>query len=161
MNKRRPFTTILERVVFGAMIAISLLLLGGLVVPAVNGYWRTRGETTVVARLLEVESRTRSGRRGSTSETLVNYEYEVDGRQWRGGRVSLFAVSGPFYPELSGAHRDGRGIRIYIDARDPSYSVYHREFTWWPLSLAVVMATGFGVMGMHGLYWCWKNPKRG
>ena len=150
---------VIEWIVFGSMLGLGMFFFGGLVVPTIYGHWRTRSKTTVPATLTSVET-VASGRVGRKT-TVAHYEYEFGGRAYRGERISLWAYPGRFHRELDFALRRNASITVYIDPEDPSYSVYHRGFTLWPFSGAVIMAVGTAGFGVYGLRWCSKRRSRG
>jgi hypothetical protein len=153
--KPESFKAVIERIVFGFILGLGMLFFGGVVVPTIYGHWRTRSKTTVPATVTSVE--TVVGRK----TTVATYEYESRGRTYRGDRISLWAYPGRFHRELDFAHRRNARITVYIDPKDPSYSVYDRGFTLWPFSGAVIMALGTAGFGFYGLRWCSKQRSRG
>lgn len=155
LAKAQSSKAVIERIVFGSLVGLGMLFFGASVIPTVYGHWRTRSKTTVPATLTSVET-VASGRYGRR-ETLARYEYEFGGRAYQGDRVSLWAYTGRFHRELESALRYNARIRVYIDPKDPFYSVYDRGFTLWPFSGAVIMALGTAGLGIYCLRWCSKQ----
>lgn len=159
--KRRSPKAIIEYLVFGSLTGLGVLFFCTTIVPAVYGHWRTREKTTVPATLISVEA-VDLGRVGRPREgTAAKYEYEFGGGKYQGEKVTLWARTGRFYRELDAALRHRATIRVYVDPKDPRYSVYHREFTPWPFAGAVALAFGAAGFGVYGLRWCWKQRRRG
>ena len=147
---------LIERLVFGSLVALGLFFFCGLVVPALHGHWKTRGKTTVFATLERVEL---VGRKKNRKSVEVSYAYEVAGQHFEGDRVSLWAKTRQFYPVLASAWRENRRVPVYIDPDDPSYAVYHRDFQMWPMAGALIFSIVPVGIGIHGLRWRAKQPK--
>jgi hypothetical protein len=147
---------LIERIVFGSLIALGIFFFCGLLVPAIHGHWRTRGKTRVLAKLDRVEM---TGRRSNRKSVVVSYEYEVAGQHFTGDRVSLWAKTSQFYPVLASAKRENRPVPVYIDPDHPSYSVYHRDFRMWPMTGALIFSIVPVGMGIYGLRWRAKQPR--
>jgi ribosomal protein L39E len=147
---------LIERIVFGSLIALGLFIFCGLLVPAIHGHWRTRDKTRVLAKLDQVEM---AGRRAKHREVVVSYDYEVAGQRFTGDRVSLWAKTAQFYPVLASAKRENRRVPVFIDPDDPSYAVYHRDFRMWPMTGALLFSIVPVGMGIHGLRWRAKQPR--
>lgn len=122
-------------ILFGTgFLFVGVIQLHSIFYGALFGYWRTRSEVTVPARLQSVELRVQGGGRGgSSAATVVNYTYYYHDSAFTGRRVSLFQPSGGFYSDLAAKLKTGTLIRVFVDPKNPKFSVIDREFSWWPL----------------------------
>lgn len=125
----------------GVFAAVGLTLFIGLVCSSLYGYWRTRDEVTVPARLQSVEWVRRSKSR--TSHTLVCYEYQVGSEKFTGTEVALFGEGRGAYHSLASSFDAGAPIRVFIDPTHPRFSVIDRHFKWWPFSGAILLSAAF------------------
>ena len=150
---RRRLIGIAEKVLFISFVGIGLSFIFGLVVPSIFHYWNTRHQVKVSATLMEVSVLRHTTKRGVVMETIARYTYDVDGVRYEGNKLSLFRRTDQFQNELKEALKQNRPVSVYIDPRNPGFSVYDREFSLWPFSLAVIMGGGFAAAGVHGLIW--------
>lgn len=157
----RPSGQLLERVVFGSMIACGMFFLCAFIMPAAYGHWRTRKEKAVFALLTSVEEVRMSSSRGIKTSTKATFVYEIDGKEYSGDRVSLWRNTGQFFDYLDSAWRTRQSIIVFIDPDDPSFAVYDREFSVMPSALAAIMGIVPCGLGIHGFLWRYRRtPKR-
>lgn len=141
---------------FGGIFAsVGLTLFIGLVCGSLYGYWRTREEVTVPARLQSVEW----VRDGKSSHTSVGYEYQIGSETFTGTKVALFGESGGAYDSLSSSFDAGIPISVFTDPRDPSFSVIDRQFKWWPFIGAIILSTAFTSGGCFLLWHLFRIRK--
>lgn len=148
-----------QRLIVGVMalafLASGLSLLGSLVYGSAYGYWRTRSEVCVDAKMLSVE-RIQSSIRGSVTWNLkAKYEYQVNGKNYVGSRVTLFTESNSFYPALFSALHSSQPVRVYIDPDNASFAVVDRTFSFWP----IVVGVPFVAMGCFLVWALLKAPR--
>jgi len=125
---------------FGSVFAgVGLTLFIGLVCGSFYGYWRTKEEVTVPARLQSVEW----VRNGKSSHTSVRYEYQVGSDKFTGTELALFGEGRGAYHSLSSSFDAGTSIRVFIDPSQPRFSVIDRHFKWWPFSGAIILSVSF------------------
>lgn len=151
----------LEKVFFLVLIGIGLTLIFGLVVPSIYASWRTRDKVTADAKLLDVRSVARPAGRRRHSETLVRYRYQFEGKWFESNRIAIARSTERFYNELKQARDQNRTIKVYIDPKNPSYSVYDRELFTWHFGLGLIIGVGFSAMGLHGLLWLIRHKPKG
>ncbi len=93
-----------------------------------------------------------SGSDGSTYSVEVRYEYEVDGRLYRGDRYRFLGGSSSGYDGKAGIVAGlpvGSRQVCYVDPKDPSRSVFNRSFgAWVLLGLIPVGLIGLGLWGI-------------
>jgi Protein of unknown function (DUF3592) len=131
-----------------ACCAVGFGLLVGIVKDSLYGYWRTRGKVTAEAQLRSVELKTSGGGRGgTTTSTVVRYDYEVGGQSFTGSRVAIFKPSADFYQRLTSAFRSGTPIPVFIDPQSPHFAVIDRDFALWPFIVAVPFSLTFATIG--------------
>ncbi|MFW6201343.1 MAG: DUF3592 domain-containing protein [Gemmatimonadota bacterium] len=142
----------------GAVAFMGVVLLGFAawwIVPAWDSLDWTPVEGTIVSSEVdrEIRTRRRSGG-GRTSHTVwirrADYEYEVDGRVFRGDRVS-FEIEGTTNRDSARAwvdrHPAGTPVTVLVDPDDPTASVLERgdgRLYWFFLGFGVcVILFGF------------------
>ena len=146
--------------VFVVLIGIGFVLLFGLAAPAIYHSWRTHDKITTTAKLLIVNSIQHTSRRGVNTATVARYRYQFDGEWYEGNRISIFRSTGQFYNNLKEAMDQNRQINVYLDPKNPSYSVYDRDFSIWPFTGALIMGAAFSGAGLHGLLWLIRHKPR-
>jgi hypothetical protein len=147
-----PELSIGNRITLGIFGIVCFLMGIGWLVSIVKddlyGHWRTRAGVTAQATLRSVETHTSShGRGGSTTSTVVRYDYEVGGQSFAGKRIALFKETRDFFQPLSAAFRSGSTIPVFIDPQHPQFAVIDREFSWWPILVAVPFSFAFVICG--------------
>jgi hypothetical protein len=151
----------LEKFFFLVLMGIGFTLIFGLVAPSIYASWRTRDKVTANAKLLDVRSVAHMAGRKSYSETLVRYQYQFEGEWFEGNRIAIARSTARFYNELKQAGDQNRTIRVYIDPKIPSYSVYDRELFTWHFGMGLIIGAGFSAIGLHGLLWLIRHKPKG
>lgn len=139
--------------IFGAVLLTwGGWLLNSIIKNNLYGYWRTRTEVSVEAKLNSVEWHASHGK-GSSPWAEVSYDYQVDGQQFTGSRVSLFKTTARCYLPLKRVLETHQPIRVFIDPSDPRYAVIDREFACYPFVIALPFSLIFVGGGLF-LEWC-------
>ncbi|MEO5713670.1 MAG: DUF3592 domain-containing protein [Luteolibacter sp.] len=136
--------------------ALGLTLFISLVCESLYGYWSTREEVTVPARLQSVEWMGGT----KTSHLSVRYEYQVGSEKITGTKLALFGEDRGAYHSLASTFDAGTPIRIFIDPRHPRFSVIDRQFKWWPFIEAIIVSGVFTVGGFFILRHLLRTRRR-
>ncbi|HYC36671.1 MAG TPA: hypothetical protein VEC19_09635 [Usitatibacter sp.] len=96
----------------------------------------------------------------------IDYRYSIDGREFRGDRLTVFPLKGDdqvseaLHSRLSEARAARRPITVFVNPQAPAESVVDREVSWQTLVFLAPFAFGFGGVGL-GAAWVAARTVRG
>ncbi|WP_367871615.1 DUF3592 domain-containing protein [Luteolibacter sp. Populi] len=152
LQKREP----LRARDMGSGLAIFLGCIGLVLVVAATGklvsvgmgYWKTRTDIGVPAKIESLKINSYTGRSPTTS-MRASYSYEWDGRQFKSDRVSLFDEKVKVRSLMLKAFESGQTVEAWIDPSDPAYSVIDREWQGGEFTAIIAIQIGFGGMTIY------------
>lgn len=121
LGKRTPRKQIAPQLAFalGAIGVLISVVASVHLVAIARGYWKTREQVRVPAKVEFVKN--------SLTSPELHYTYEWEGKPMAGERLSPFPTYRSIY--LKG-HDIGDPIKVWIDPRDPSYTLFDRSWRW-------------------------------
>jgi hypothetical protein len=131
---------------------------GSRLAATVTAYHAAQQWEETPARIILVEFKHEDTGEGITSWVKCLYEYDYQGRQYQGKRVSLHRGSdniGSFWDdvfrELKECRRNGRPFRCYVNPANPAQAVLYRDLRWemvvfQALFTFVFAGAGFGLL---------------
>ena len=132
---------------------LAALVHAWLLTASVIDYVRGQSWKAIPARILTVElvDLTASD---SGLEVKAVYEYDFGGRRYQGTRVQLhrgydvFNFHRRMYEELLAHQRTGKPRIAFVNPKDPTQSVLHRELRWEMMALYCFGMLIFGGVGI-------------
>ena len=164
LQKREP----LRARDMGSGLAIFLGCIGLVLVVAATGklvsvgmgYWKTRTDIRVPAKIESLKISTYTGR-STTTSMMASYSYEWEGRQFKSDRASLFDEKVRARPLMLKAFESGQTIEAWIAPSDPAYSVIDREWQWGEVCAIIGIQIGFGWMAIYCFVVARSGSRRG
>lgn len=141
----------------GQMIFFSLFLLVGLIMAGIFGSWvydavAARNWPTVPCVVLSSAVRSHTSDDGTTYSIDILYQYEIDGREYRSNRYSVFGGSSSGYAGKQAVVDQlppGAETVCYVNPNDPAYAILYRGWSW--AYLLVLFPLPFIAVGAGGL----------
>lgn len=128
--------------------------------------WQTNSWVQTEAYLTRGGYESHSGSDATTFEAFAAYNYEVDGRQYQGNRVTLSSGSdniGSYQQDIGNdlrlAASSDDSIQIFVDPQNPSNSVYIRDVRWGLTAFKSIVMLVFGGVGLGLLIAVWRMPE--
>lgn len=78
---------------------------------------------------------------------MVEYEFSLEGRVFKGDRASIFSESDGLYFGLREAFESGREVTCFVDPDAPEFSALERHVRWIDVMGLVGLGTPFTIVG--------------
>lgn len=125
------------------------------------GYWKTRTDIRVPAKIESLKIFTHTGKSRTTS-MVATYSYEWEGRQFKDDNISLFGEEMNVRSLMTKAFESGETVEAWIDPSDPAYSVIDREWQWGEFIalIAIQIFCGWAIVYVFGIAVYGPKPRK-
>lgn len=122
---------------------------------------RLDGGLELPAKILRIESvRSGGGRSGATSSVVVEYQFTMSDRVFKGNRASIFSDSNELYFRLREAYETGREVACFVDPDDPEFNALDKNVRVLDLMGSIILGIPFTVIGLLYVTRCLGIPRR-
>lgn len=137
-----------------------------MVVPVVYDGWRVQSWLPTPAVLISVDLKRNFSKDGDTFNVIAQYEYTVNGKQYRNNRVAINKGSdniGNFQAELGNQlqryFQSHQPLTVWYNPANPAESIINRDMRWGLVTFKMIFVVTFGGFGFAILYFSFKGKR--